>query len=357
MNLIKENDEDLYELSENLRLQLVVLELEDKINKYMYDTQKESIKKKYRILRFVKFIAILSYSILAFFEKPFHCYKSYTFYTKKDKKDNECNSDLVYLNNLFLDVSLYRSIEIAFLISFVLFKLMHFKLKQINIFKKINLYAVIQYIIFSLILICILDIILSLSLDYFPLINFFCRGILIILLIKSQRQMWAVVLTIFYQTRVLTFLILCVMTFFGIVGYFLFGSKSEDFENVPKSIYSLFILLSTCNFPDVMLGTFSDTNKFPFFYFLLYLAINYFILFTLLKTLYYSKFFDSLKERARKAIDEIYKEFHKNINIYTIEEDDNEQLFNEEQEEQEEKEEFGDKNNTINDKYVKFVRY
>ena len=29
MNLIKENDEDLYELSENLRLQLVVLELED----------------------------------------------------------------------------------------------------------------------------------------------------------------------------------------------------------------------------------------------------------------------------------------------------------------------------------------
>ena len=356
MNLIKENDEDLYELSENLRLQLVVLELEDKINKYMYDTQKESIKKKYRILRFVKFIAILSYSILAFFEKPFHCYKSHTFYTKKDKKDNECNPDLVYLNNLFLEVTLYRYIEIAFLISFVLFKLMHFKLKQINIFKKINLYAVIQYIIFSLILICILDIILSLSLDYFPLINFFCRGILIILLIKSQRQMWAVVLTIFYQTRVLTFLILCVMTFFGIVGYFLFGSKSQDFENVPKSIYSLFILLSTCNFPDVMLGTFSDTNKFPFFYFLLYLAINYFILFTLLKTLYYSKFFDSLKERARKAIDEIYKEFHKNINIYTIEEDDNEQLFNEEQEEQEEKEELGDKNNTINDKYVKFVR-
>ena len=43
--VIKGKDEDLYELSENLRLQLVVLELEDKINKYMYDTQKENIKK------------------------------------------------------------------------------------------------------------------------------------------------------------------------------------------------------------------------------------------------------------------------------------------------------------------------
>ena len=352
MNLIKEKDEDLYELSENLRLQLVVLELADKINKYMYDVQKETIKKKYRILRFIKFIAILIYSILAFFEKPFHCYKSYTFYTKSDKKDNICNPDLVYLNNLFLDVTLYRSIEIVFLISFVLFKFMHFKLKQINIFKKIDLYAVIQYIIFFLILICIIDIILSLCLDYFPLINFFCRGILIILLIKSQRQMWAVVLKIFYQTRVLTFLILCIMIFFGIVGYFLFGAKSEDFKNVPISVYSLFILLSTCNFPDVMLGTFSDTNKFPFFYFLLYLAINYFILFTLLKTLYYSKFFDSLKERARKAIEKIYKEFHKKIDDDIIEEDDNEQLFNEEQEENEE---IKEKNNTINDKFIRNI--
>ena len=352
MNLIKEKDEDLYELSENLRLQLVVLELADKINKYMYDVQKETIKKKYRILRFIKFIAILIYSILAFFEKPFHCYKSYTFYTKSDKKDNICNPDLVYLNNLFLDVTLYRSIEIVFLISFVLFKFMHFKLKQINIFKKIDLYAVIQYIIFFLILICIIDIILSLCLDYFPLINFFCRGILIILLIKSQRQMWAVVLKIFYQTRVLTFLILCIMIFFGIVGYFLFGAKSEDFKDVPISVYSLFILLSTCNFPDVMLGTFSDTNKFPFFYFLLYLAINYFILFTLLKTLYYSKFFDSLKERARKAIEKIYKEFHKKIDDDIIEEDDNEQLFNEEQEENEE---IKEKNNTINDKFIRNI--
>ena len=148
--------------------------------------------------------------------------------------------------------------------------------------------------------------------------------------------MWAIVLKIFYQTRILTFLIFCVMLFFGTVGYFLFGSKSKDFENPLISVYSLFILLSTCNFPDVMLGTFDDGNKFPFFYFLLYLAINYFILFTLLKTLYYSKFFDSLKESARKAIDAIYKEFHKSIFDLTVE--DNEELILDEEDEEEESE-------------------
>ena len=335
--VIKGKDEDLYELSENLRLQLVVLELEDKINKYMYDTQKENVKKKYRILSIIRVILVFIYTILVFFEKPMFCYNRTTFYRKENKKDNECPPDLVYLNsNIFMNWHLYRYIEIVFLASFVVIKVVHYKLKKIDIFKEVNKYNIIQYIIFLLILLCLIDVILSVFFNYFPLINFFCRGILIILLIKSQREMWAIVLKIFYQTRILTFLIFCVMLFFGTVGYFLFGSKSKDFENPLISVYSLFILLSTCNFPDVMLGTFDDGNKFPFFYFLLYLAINYFILFTLLKTLYYSKFFDSLKESARKAIDAIYKEFHKSIFDLTVE--DNEELILDEEEEEEESE-------------------
>jgi hypothetical protein len=140
------------------------------------------------------------------------------------------------------------------------------------------------------------------------------------------------------------------MLFFGTVGYFLFGDKSKDFENVLISIYSLFILLSTCNFPDVMLGTFDEGNKFPFFYFLLYLAINYFILFTLLKTLYYSKFFDSLKERARKAIDAIYNEFHKNFLDASVVNNEEIILEEEGEEEDEIKKDKEQKNEKINDK-------
>ena len=360
-NEIKGKDEELYELSENLRLQLVVLELEDKINKYMYNTEKEDIKKKYKILRIIRVILVFLYLILVFFEKPMFCYSRTTFYNRGNKTDNECPTDLVYLNsNMFLKETIYRYIEIAFLISFVFIKVMHFKLKNIDIFKQINIYNIIQYIIFLLIFLCLIDVVLSIILDYFPLINFFCRGILIILLIKSQREMWAIVFKIFYQTGVLTFLILCVMLFFGTVGYFLFGDKSKDFENVLISVYSLFILLSTCNFPDVMLGTFDEGNKFPFFYFLLYLAINYFILFTLLKTLYYSKFFDSLKERARKAIDAIFDEFHKNfLDVSVI---DNEDLILEEEEEEkdenikvqeQEKEKNNDKNSNKENKEEK----
>ena len=315
---LSEDDEELYELSENLRLQLVVLELENKVIKNRYNEEKETTNIKYLILRISKVILITIYSILVLFEKPLHCYKSTTFYTK-NKENNNCDPELQYLNeDFFMNEKLYRYIEILFLISFAVIKVIHYKLKHISLFQRINSYIVLQYIILGMIVICLIDIAICIQFDSFPLINFFLRGILIILLIKSQRSMWEIVLKIFYQTRILTFLIFCVMIFFGIVGYFLFSSDEPDenksdfdsFDTIIKSTYSLFILLSTCNFPDVMLGTFSEDNKYPFFYFLLYLAINYFILFTLLKTLYYSEFFDSLKANARKAIEDIFDEFH-----------------------------------------------
>ena len=326
---LKEEDEELYELSENLRLQLVVFEIQDKVKKRKYKEDKES-KINFMIFRAIRIVIITLYSIFVIFEKPIHCYRSTTFYTNYTKPNNTCSEELQYLNeDLFMEEVPYRSFELFFLISFVVLKIVHFRLKKMSLISKITNYIILQYIIFSIIFLCSIDIGLGLIFDYFPLINFLLRGILIILLIKSQRNIWGIVLKIFYQTRVLTFLIFCVMIFFGIVGYFLFSNDdviegesqestnpniNEDFKNIFKSIYSLFILLSTCNYPDVMLGTFTDNNKFPFFYFLLYLAINYFILFNLLKTLYYSEFFDSFKANARKAIEDIFDEFHKTKN-------------------------------------------
>jgi hypothetical protein len=313
---LKEEDEELYELSENLRLQLVVLELQKKLNKYRYRKDNETTNKRYTILRIAKLTIINIYSILVIFEKPLHCYKSTTFYTNENKPDNQCDPNLQYLNiNFFMNEKIYRYIELVFLVTFIFLKFAHYNIKNRSLFQKVDKYLILQYIVLCIIGLCIVDITISIYFESFPLINFFLRGILIILLIKSQRSMWEIVLKIFYQTRVLTFLIFCVMVFFGIVGYFLFSEKSADFDTIPQATYSLFILLSTCNFPDVMLGTFDDNNKLPFFYFLLYLAINYFILFTLLKTLYYSEFFDSFKANARKAIESVFDQFHNPKNI------------------------------------------
>ena len=148
---------------------------------------------------------------------------------------------------------------------------------------------------------CILDIIFSLIFGYFPLINFFLRGFVIILLVRNLRMVWVNMLYLFYATKNVFLLLFCVIFCFGILGYFLFN-YSEDFSSVYKSMFSLYILLTTCNFPDVMLGTFTMRSKKSIAYFIVYILINYFIIFSLLKSLYYSSFFQIFKEHAKKLV-------------------------------------------------------
>ena len=78
------------ELSENLRTQLMVFEIDNYIhqNKIKHSSIKKFI---YDVLRKIKSIIIIFYALMVFFEIPFHCYKSTTFYTNPNKKDNECN--------------------------------------------------------------------------------------------------------------------------------------------------------------------------------------------------------------------------------------------------------------------------
>ena len=86
----------ILELSENLRTQLMVFEIEKYIhkNKIKYSSIKEVI---YDILRIIKSIIIIFYALMVFFEIPIHCYKSTTFYTNPNKNNNKCNPNLQFL--------------------------------------------------------------------------------------------------------------------------------------------------------------------------------------------------------------------------------------------------------------------
>ena len=99
---------------------------------------------------------------------------------------------------------------------------------------------------------------------------------------------------------------------FGLIGSFLF-KDSPDFTTVFDSMYSLYVLLSTCNFPDVMLSTFK-TSKLSVFFFAVYIIINLYILLSLLKALFFSVYFDLYKNKIECCIEEIEKE--ENMIIY-----------------------------------------
>ena len=107
------------------------------------------------------------------------------------------------------------------------------------------------------------------------------------------------------EIKIIFFLLFLNIFFFGIIGYLLFHNSTEsDFKNIYESMYQLYILLSTCNFQYIMLGTFSVT-KWGIFYFVIYITFNFFIILSLLKTLYYSKYFDIYKKNCEIIIGNI----------------------------------------------------
>ena len=121
------------------------------------------------------------------------------------------------------------------------------------------------------------DVLISIFTSKFAIIHFICRGLIIILLVRNLRLSWKNNILIFWNTKTIFFLILCNIIVFGIVGYILFGddepiTNNEDypFKDLTTSFYSLFILLSTCNFPDVMLDTFGS-SKLCVLYFAVYI--------------------------------------------------------------------------------------
>ena len=310
------NIEEFQSLTDNLRTQLVIFDIGSYIhkNKLLYSTIK---KKLYYLLRIIKPIFLYLYSFMPFFEIPFHCYKKTTFkltsdYENPRKYCKELELQLIFNStDYYLNETIYRFLEIFFLTSFLVIQIIfiHEK-KTLNSLTKS--YERIEFILFACIILSFLDICFGLLFNYYPLINFFLRGIIIILLNRGLRLIWKNIGIILYQTRRVSFLIFYVMVIFGVLGYFLFGDYSEEFNSVSESIYSLFILLSTCNFPDVMLNTFTIHNKRNFFFFFAYICINYFILFTLLKTLYYSEFFEEFRSRARIFVEDIMQLYEYN---------------------------------------------
>lgn len=209
---------------------------------------------------------------------------------------------LPILNSYF-----YRGTEIFILIAYIGIQLVfHNERKQLGILTR-N-YVILQIVLFSMIGISFVDIVVELFRGAFPILNFVFRGFIIILLIRNLRIAWMNILLLLWRTKTVFFLLFCNIFIFGLLGSFLFKLPNEegDFNGIIKSMYSLYILLSTCNFPDVMLGTF-PISRFSVFFFAAYITINLFIIMSLLKALYYANYFDIYKGIAIELIEDIKK--------------------------------------------------
>lgn len=110
-------------------------------------------------------------------------------------------------------------------------------------------------------------------------------------------------------------LLLFFMVIFAVLGFCIFSPNTADpyFNTLENSLVSLFVLLTTANFPDVMMPAYSK-NRWSCVFFIVYLSIELYFIMNLLLAVVFDTFndvekmkFKSLLLHKRSAIDHAFQ--------------------------------------------------
>lgn len=106
----------------------------------------------------------------------------------------------------------------------------------------------------------------------------------------------------------LIFLLMFFILIFSILGFYLFSQVANDtyFSTLQDSFVSLFVLLTTANFPDVMMPAYAS-SRFNAAFFIVYLALVLYFLMNLLLAVVYDTFSNLEKRKLKRLY------FHKRI--------------------------------------------
>uniref|UniRef100_A0A2C9KW31 Ion transport domain-containing protein n=1 Tax=Biomphalaria glabrata TaxID=6526 RepID=A0A2C9KW31_BIOGL len=101
-------------------------------------------------------------------------------------------------------------------------------------------------------------------------------------------------------------LLLFFMLIFSILGFYLFSGIKTDtnFKTIQSSFISLFVLLTTANYPDVMMAAYNE-SRFSCVFFIIYLSLELYFLMNLLLAVVYDTFSNLEKSKIRSLF------FHK----------------------------------------------
>ena len=308
------------ELITNLKTQYIIFNIRNFIRNYQIHANPNIDEKHYKISLLLRNASLYVYGIIMLFERPWFCYKDTTIpLPSRFKFIEDCDKEVVFTNLPFIYNDALRVIEILFTLSIAITQIMKYKveksLKETN--TGVNrTYNIIQIILFISLTLCLFDSIYSLIVGKFPLINFLCRPFIYIYMIRRLRINWTSILKVLWKTKKAYLVLVINLISFSLIGYALFHKKDGFFRSFQHSVLELYILLSTCNFPDIMLEA-MDFSKFAIIYFVICLSINYFILLSYLNNLYTTKYYNVNKRDCLNIIRDVIDN-DKNKYIYGV---------------------------------------
>ena len=126
----------------------------------------------------------------------------------------------------------------------------------------------------------------------FLMSNFYCTG---------PRRIWREMILCIPPLLNVLALLLSFMFMFAIAAFYLFGDNSRDpnFDSFIHSFMSLFVLITTANYPDVMMPSY-EQNRVNFFFFFTYLYLGLYFLMNLVLAVVYDEFRKREEEKCKR---------------------------------------------------------
>ena len=310
------------ELITNLKTQYIIFNIKNFIKNFQIHSNPNIDKRLCKISFLLRNISLYAYGIIMLFERPWFCYKGTTIpLPSKFNFIEDCDKNVAFTNLPFIYNDISRIIEILFTLIITITQIMKYKVEYSLKETKTGVnrtYNIIQIILFITLALCLFDSIFSLIVKKFPIINFLCRPFIYIYMIGRLRVNWTSILKVLWKTKQAYFVLVLNLISFSIIGFALFQKKDGFFNSFGNSVLELYILLSTCNFPDIMLEA-MEFSKFAFFYFFVCISINYFILLSYLNNLYTTKYYNVNKRDCLNIIRDVIDN-DKNKYIYGAQE-------------------------------------
>jgi two pore calcium channel protein len=147
---------------------------------------------------------------------------------------------------------------------------------------------------------CVSDLIITMVIVRAPVINNFMKPLTVLLFLPTIRQYLKTVLYDLKDSLVVLLIIFAFIFFFAFSGYFLFQGELEGvtaFPDILTSYYNMLILLTTANFPDVMLPAYNENRGYCIFFIFFLLVGLYFLLNVLLAIV-----FDNYKKKLDEVV-------------------------------------------------------
>lgn len=135
----------------------------------------------------------------------------------------------------------------------------------------------------------------------YPYINAFIRPLLFTLSVRSVKSFWRRYLSVMNGSLSMVVFIGIYVFYFAWMGNRLFAGTIEGVENfstLNDSFFYMFVLLTTSNYPDVMLPSYGQQRRYAAF-FILFLIVGLFMFMNLLLAIFYSNY----QERVEDSMD------------------------------------------------------